>query len=156
MGSGLSLDHHLQRFHVQHRLGQELFQLGVLGFQLLEPAGLRHLHPAELRSLGVKRRVTEAVLPAQLLDCHAGLGLLQEPDDLLFHKSLLHIRLPLRKRTLLASRWTGLLGAGQKTPLLHFISILIKSTSTQINRPDLIFRGEGAKLKVPFFGPIRW
>ncbi|MDO3524858.1 hypothetical protein Q3P04_23220, partial [Ralstonia pseudosolanacearum] len=25
----------------------------------------------------------------------------------------LHVRLPLRKRTLLASQWTGLLGAGQ-------------------------------------------
>ncbi|WP_221176740.1 HEPN domain-containing protein, partial [Ralstonia pseudosolanacearum] len=39
-------------------------------------------------------------------------GLLQEPDDLRFRKPLLHVRLPLRKRTLLASQWTGLLGAG--------------------------------------------
>ncbi|WP_089190831.1 IS66 family insertion sequence element accessory protein TnpB [Ralstonia pseudosolanacearum] len=53
------------------------------------------------------------MLPAQLLDRHAGLGLLQEPDDLRFRKPLLHVRLPLRKRTLLASQWTGLLGAGQ-------------------------------------------
>ncbi|WP_223259922.1 type VI secretion system amidase effector protein Tae4 [Ralstonia pseudosolanacearum] len=29
-----------------------------------------------------------------------------------FRKPLLHVRLPLRKRTLLASQWTGLLGAG--------------------------------------------
>ncbi|WP_173262976.1 ParB N-terminal domain-containing protein, partial [Paraburkholderia sp. NMBU_R16] len=40
------------------------------------------------------------------------LGFLQKPDDLLFRKTLLHVRLLLRKRTLLGSDWPGLLGAG--------------------------------------------
>jgi hypothetical protein len=43
------------------------------------------------------------VLPAQLFDWHAGLGFLQERDDLCFPKALLHVRLLLRKRTLLGS-----------------------------------------------------
>ncbi|MDV2153717.1 hypothetical protein RZ125_33450, partial [Burkholderia pseudomallei] len=36
-------------------------------------------------------------------DRHTGLGFLQKPDDLLFRKALLHVRLLLRKRTLLDS-----------------------------------------------------
>ncbi|MDN7596704.1 hypothetical protein QZM01_21835, partial [Burkholderia multivorans] len=42
-----------------------------------------------------------------------GLGFLQKPDDLLFRKALLHVRLLLRKRTLLDSGWPCLQGAGQ-------------------------------------------
>ncbi|KOS94338.1 hypothetical protein DM49_1483 [Burkholderia mallei] len=38
------------------------------------------------------------MLPAQFLDRHTGLGFLQKPDDLLFRKALLHVRLLLRKR----------------------------------------------------------
>ncbi|WP_217283479.1 hypothetical protein, partial [Paraburkholderia sp. NMBU_R16] len=45
-----------------------------------------------------------------------GLGFLQKPDDLLFRKTLLHVRLLLRKRTLLGSDWPGLLGAGHPRP----------------------------------------
>ncbi|MBU9595838.1 hypothetical protein, partial [Burkholderia multivorans] len=45
-----------------------------------------------------------------------GLGFLQKPDDLLFRKALLHVRLLLRKRTLLDSGWPCLQGAGQPTP----------------------------------------
>ncbi|MDN7598019.1 hypothetical protein QZM01_28645, partial [Burkholderia multivorans] len=41
-----------------------------------------------------------------------GLGFLQKPDDLLFRKALLHVRLLLRKRTLLDSGWPCLQGAG--------------------------------------------
>nr|WP_273774050.1 hypothetical protein [Burkholderia mallei] len=36
---------------------------------------------------------------------HRSLGFLQKPDDLLFRKALLHVRLLLRKRTLLDSGW---------------------------------------------------
>ncbi|MCA7961310.1 hypothetical protein LGM14_27955, partial [Burkholderia multivorans] len=43
-----------------------------------------------------------------------GLGFLQKPDDLLFRKALLHVRLLLRKRTLLDSGWPCLQGAGQR------------------------------------------
>ncbi|EPZ91305.1 PF11867 domain protein [Burkholderia cenocepacia K56-2Valvano] len=53
------------------------------------------------------------MLPAQFLDRHTGLGFLQKPDDLLFRKALLHVRLLLRKRTLLDSGWPCLQGAGQ-------------------------------------------
>ncbi|WP_230878085.1 hypothetical protein, partial [Burkholderia sp. 9777_1386] len=42
-----------------------------------------------------------------------GFGFLQKPDDLLFRKALLHVRLLLRKRTLLDSSWPCLQGAGQ-------------------------------------------
>ncbi|MCA7919043.1 hypothetical protein, partial [Burkholderia contaminans] len=41
-----------------------------------------------------------------------GLGFLQKPDDLLFRKALLHVRLLLRERTLLDSGWPCLQGAG--------------------------------------------
>jgi len=37
-------------------------------------------------------RVGKPPLAAQLLDRHAGLSLLQKPDDLLFGKSLLHVQ----------------------------------------------------------------
>ncbi|MBR8206860.1 hypothetical protein, partial [Burkholderia vietnamiensis] len=43
-----------------------------------------------------------------------GLGFLQKPDDLLFRKALLHVRLLLRKRTLLDSGWPCLQGAGHR------------------------------------------
>ncbi|WP_208446994.1 hypothetical protein, partial [Burkholderia anthina] len=39
---------------------------------------------------------------------------LQKPYDLLFRKALLHVRLLLRKRTLLDSGWPGLQGAGHR------------------------------------------
>ncbi|MBU9283193.1 hypothetical protein, partial [Burkholderia multivorans] len=45
-----------------------------------------------------------------------GLGFLQKPDDLLFRKALLHVRLLLRKRTLLDSGWPCLQGAGHDNP----------------------------------------
>ncbi|WP_208450889.1 hypothetical protein, partial [Burkholderia anthina] len=45
-------------------------------------------------------------------DRHAGFSFLQKPYDLLFRKALLHVRLLLRKRTLLDSGWPGLQGAG--------------------------------------------
>ncbi|MCA7961199.1 hypothetical protein LGM14_27295, partial [Burkholderia multivorans] len=48
-----------------------------------------------------------------------GLGFLQKPDDLLFRKALLHVRLLLRKRTLLDSGWPCLQGAGHP----HQISV---------------------------------
>ncbi|MBU9123552.1 hypothetical protein KTD15_32890, partial [Burkholderia multivorans] len=54
-----------------------------------------------------------------------GLGFLQKPDDLLFRKALLHVRLLLRKRTLLDSGWPCLQGAGHNahanTPLIDGI-----------------------------------
>ncbi|MCA8098800.1 hypothetical protein, partial [Burkholderia contaminans] len=54
-----------------------------------------------------------------------GLGFLQKPDDLLFRKALLHVRLLLRKRTLLDSGWPCLQGAGH-----HYIVPQIHSRDT--------------------------
>ncbi|MBR8205940.1 hypothetical protein, partial [Burkholderia vietnamiensis] len=52
-----------------------------------------------------------------------GLGFLQKPDDLLFRKALLHVRLLLRKRTLLDSGWPCLQGAGHDRPGFSDISL---------------------------------
>ncbi|MBU9598345.1 hypothetical protein, partial [Burkholderia multivorans] len=62
-----------------------------------------------------------------------GLGFLQKPDDLLFRKALLHVRLLLRKRTLLDSGWPCLQGAG------HSHSLLLQHLASDLNR------GESAK-----------
>lgn len=45
------------------------------------------------------------MFPAQILDRHTALGLLEESDDLLFREPLLHARFSLQKRTLLTSCW---------------------------------------------------
>ncbi|WP_244135343.1 ATP-binding protein, partial [Burkholderia sp. BCC1638] len=65
------------------------------------------------------------------------LGFLQKPDDLLFRKALLHVRLLLRKRTLLDSGWPCLQGAGQFSQtggalLFHLLSKLYEHTSVAI------------------------
>lgn len=67
---------------------QPFLQPGMLHLELLEPAGFRDFHAAELRTSGVERRITEPVPHAQFLDRHAGLGFLQKPDDSLFRKAL--------------------------------------------------------------------
>jgi hypothetical protein len=73
--------------------GQQPLELGVLGFELAQALGFRDLHAAELGAPLVKRRIAEAAIAAQLLDRHAGLGLLEEADDLFLGESaLLHVR----------------------------------------------------------------
>ena len=82
----------------------------------------REPHDTVLGAPLVERSVAEAVSPAQLLDCHASLGLLQEPYDLLVGKSALpHVRSFLRKRTLLTVSWYGLRGAGQRREPPRFV-----------------------------------
>ncbi|MBU9414352.1 hypothetical protein, partial [Burkholderia multivorans] len=58
-----------------------------------------------------------------------GLGFLQKPDDLLFRKALLHVRLLLRKRTLLDSGWPCLQGAGQDYRALSATPMRISNES---------------------------
>src|SRR5690606_6730698 len=94
------------------RLGQQLLEPRVLRFQRLQALGVGHVHAAELAPPQVERRVTEAVLAAQLLDWRASRRFLEEADDLLFGVSLLHVR-PLVRRTLLSSDGPGSRGAGQ-------------------------------------------
>lgn len=54
------------------------------------------LSPPSLLRLSVGARLGEPVAAAELLDGKARLRLLQEPDDLRFRESLLHVRSPLR------------------------------------------------------------
>ncbi|MDN7954090.1 hypothetical protein QZM74_30760, partial [Burkholderia multivorans] len=63
-----------------------------------------------------------------------GLGFLQKPDDLLFRKALLHVRLLLRKRTLLDSGWPCLQGAG------HYLetAFRIRDKEVQLARRALL------------------
>ncbi|WP_208456636.1 hypothetical protein, partial [Burkholderia sp. BCC1638] len=66
-----------------------------------------------------------------------GLGFLQKPDDLLFRKALLHVRLLLRKRTLLDSGWPCLQGAGQTTDAHATKDVTIRQRSEMSEKPGL-------------------
>src|SRR5690606_13033760 len=79
---------------LENLLCQRLLQPAVLGLKLLQAFGIVHAHAAELAPSQVVRRLTEAVLAAQLLDRQSGLGLTQEADDLLFGKAPLHVQSP--------------------------------------------------------------
>src|SRR5512137_3066461 len=96
------------------RLGQQPLELGVLLLKFPQPPRIRHVHAAEAGAPLVERGVAEAALPAQLLDRHPGLALLQEPNDLFLAESaLLHVRHSPERRTPRTSRWYGWRGAGQ-------------------------------------------
>ena len=69
---------------VQVRLGQQPLELAVLQFQFAQPFGFAGVHAAVLRAPFVKRRITEAVFAADLLDRHADLGLPKKTNDLFF------------------------------------------------------------------------
>lgn len=70
------------RRHVEHLLGQELLQPGVLVLQHLQATGLGHIHPAELGLELVEGRSRDAVLAADLRRLRTDSLLLQLPDDL--------------------------------------------------------------------------
>ncbi len=82
MGLALYPENALQGVHIEVRLGQQPFELGVLAFELAQPPGVVHVHAAVLGTPLVEGGVAEAALAARLLDRHAGLDLLEEPDDL--------------------------------------------------------------------------
>src|SRR5215216_385203 len=94
------------------RLGQQALELGVL-----------RLHPAELGAPLVERRVREPALATDLGHRHAGLGLLEEPDDLfLCEFALPHVRHSPGWRTPATSGWYGREGAGQTLRIrTHFV-----------------------------------
>lgn len=91
-GSEFSPRHDLQRFVIQHRLGQHILELGVLRFQRLEPLGVGHIQAAELAAPQVEGGIAETVLAAQLLDRGASGRPLQEANDLLVGETLLYVR----------------------------------------------------------------
>ena len=70
--------HLLEHGHVEHLFSQHLLQLCILGFERLQPPGLRHFHAAILRAPSVERAIADAVLPAELLGAYPGLVLLQD------------------------------------------------------------------------------
>ena len=74
----------LQRSLVQHRIGQQPLELGVLALQLLEPPGIGDLQPAILRLPVVDRRLRHSVSTGQVSGLRTRLSLLQHSDDLLF------------------------------------------------------------------------
>src|SRR6185312_1396698 len=79
--------HLFQRRHIERRFRQQLLQLPVLLLESLQLAGVRHLHPAILRTPVIKRRIADPMLAANIRRRHPSLMLLQNPDDLLFRKS---------------------------------------------------------------------
>ena len=79
--------------HVQVGFGQQLLELGVLAFELTQPARIEHVHAAEFGPPFLESGIAETALAAQLLDLHASLGLFDETDGLLFGESAsLHLR----------------------------------------------------------------
>src|SRR5690606_18727201 len=76
---------------VERHLRVHALEPGVLGFQLLDPLQVRRLHAAVLGLPLVVRGRTDAGLPADVLDRDAGVGLLEDRDDLgLGETGLLH------------------------------------------------------------------
>src|SRR5574343_1365785 len=85
---------------IQVRLGQQVLELGVLRLQLAQPPRLRDIHATELGAPLVERGVREAALAADLSHRHAGLGLLEEPDDLFLSElAFPHVRDSPERRT---------------------------------------------------------
>src|SRR6202008_2973181 len=81
----------LQRVMRERQLRVHLLKLRILALELLQPPQLRGVETAVLRLPVVKRRFADAELANELRDLHAGLGLPQHRDDLLFTESgLLH------------------------------------------------------------------
>ena len=69
---------------VQMCLGQQALEFAVLQLQLAQPFGLADIHAAVLGSPFVEAGIAEAVFAAQFFNWHAGFGLPQEANDLLF------------------------------------------------------------------------
>jgi len=82
--------------HVEHLLGQQLLQLGVLVFERLQPLGLGHRHAGILRLPSIERAFRHAMLAAQIGALRAGLMLMHDTNDLLFgsYRSLHRPSLP--------------------------------------------------------------
>lgn len=66
-----------EEIRTQLRLGVHLFQPAIFILQLLQPGHQRHVHPAKFGAPLVKRRVANAVGPADLRDRDPRLGVLQ-------------------------------------------------------------------------------
>lgn len=84
----------------------------------LEPFGIGHVHADELGFPLVIEGIRKAVPAAHLLDRHAGVGFLQEANNLFFGKSLLHFRsLSETESTTLCSHSWGQVKSTLREPL---------------------------------------
>lgn len=90
MGLGVYAECILERLDVQVGFSQQALELGVLGFKFTQPLRIRGLHASVLGSSLVEGGIAEAaMLPAQLLELHVGLGLPAQTNDLLLGESAL-------------------------------------------------------------------
>jgi len=78
-------------FILEQRLGRQLLQLHVLRFDLLEPLDVRDAHAAVLSEPQVEARLRESALAAPLLDRQSLIAFPDQPDDLFFAGSILHV-----------------------------------------------------------------
>lgn len=146
MDSVLSAERHLQCFGIQYRFGQQLLELRILRFQIPQSLRIRHAHATEFGAPHVKRGVAKAVLAAQFSDRDTAVGLLEKSNNLFIGKSLLHVRSPFRKRTLLDSDWHALLGAYQFDQLRYVPSqprLVEIATGRFIAKDEQHIRGSG-------------
>ena len=90
----------LQGHAVQRQIGHQELQLAVLVFEILQPPRLTGVHAAQLGPLPVERLLADTGLPAEVSQGDATLGLLQDPNALLFGK----LRLPHDSLRLASSR----------------------------------------------------
>ena len=70
--------------NVQVRLSQQALELAVLQLEFAQSLGISSIHAAILGAPLVKAGITEAVFAPDFLDRHAGFGLLEKSNDLLF------------------------------------------------------------------------
>lgn len=78
--------HLAQRRDVQHRLRQQVLQLGILFLEPLQAFRVRYFHSAVFRAPRVECRIADPVLPAQVRYRRVSLVLLQHPSNLLLAK----------------------------------------------------------------------
>ena len=79
------------QFILEQRLGQQLLQLHVLRFELLELPGIRDAHAAVPSEPQVEARLRQTALAAPLFDRLSLMAFLQEPDHLFFAESTLNV-----------------------------------------------------------------
>src|SRR5690606_33016533 len=114
-------------------VGQQPLEPAVLGLELLQALGVLGLHAAVLGPPGVEAGGTEAVLATQFRHRHAGLGLLDESDDLLgCEATLAHVR-PLGLTDFTASRGTAQRGQVIRPTRTAFKSVAMPRSPACMN-----------------------
>lgn len=80
----------LQDRNVQHGLGEQLLQLGILVLERLQLAGIGHIHATILRLVFAEGFIRDAVFAADINRLRARLLLLQNPEDLFSRAPFIH------------------------------------------------------------------